>query len=145
LPDESPVPEERRKMAGPYPPPADAYQPEQVLLSFGPLGVSVCKGSYSMWKWQRKNATVIELTSLGIRGVPVRGLASRGFEIPYSSIVSLRVYGHPARLGLMQVFDVHYRAGTGVEELSICAYKRDVRHACDILGGFAGQAFTTSP
>lgn len=127
-------------MDGPLAPQPGEQRPEQVLFSFGPLGVSVCRGRYSMWKWQRKNSTVIELTTLGIRGVPRRGLASRAFAIPYPSIVSVQVYDHPARLGLQQVLDVRYRVGAGVEELSICAYRQNVRRACEVLAGQAGPA-----
>ncbi|MEJ5187494.1 MAG: hypothetical protein WHT46_10505 [Candidatus Geothermincolales bacterium] len=116
---------------------AGAQQPERVLFSFGPLGVSVCKGCYSMWKWQRKNSTVIELTTLGIKGVPRCGLSSRAFEIPYSSIASLQVYGHPARLGLMQVLDIRYWTEAGIQELSICTYNQNVLRACEVLASFA--------
>jgi len=43
---------------------------ETPLLCFGPFGVTVCDGPYSMYKWQRKNVTVIELTNTGIHGIP---------------------------------------------------------------------------
>jgi len=35
---------------------------EQLLLSFGPFDVSVCEGPYGIFKWQRQNVFLIELT-----------------------------------------------------------------------------------
>ena len=133
--------------------PGEALPRERVLFRFGPFGVSVCRGPYSIWKWQRKNVTVIELTDWRIVGIPNRRpglgalrptLGSMSFEIPYAEIVSLQVYDHPARLGLMQVLDIKYRVGegvdAGVEERSVCTYNQTVQRAYETIKGCMGQA-----
>jgi hypothetical protein len=116
---------------------------EQPLLSFGPFGVSVCDGPYGIFKWQKKNVTIIELTDRCIRGVDNRGLGwlfrfrswgtDSSFEIPYAAIVSVQVQPHPARLGLMQVLDVKYRDGEQVREKAIASYNGRIQSAYAIL------------
>jgi zinc-ribbon domain len=115
---------------------------EVLLFSFGPFGVSVCDGPYSMFKWQRKNTTVIEVTNLGILGKPNRrpGFArlrpvrkNAPFEIPYGSIVAAQVYPHPARLGLMEMLDITYREGGSIYEKSICSYRDSIQRTFAIL------------
>ena len=77
-------------------------QTEQRLYSFGPFGVSVCDGPYGIFKWQKKNVTVVELTDRCIKGIDNRGLglfrfrswgSDSSFEIPYASVVSAQVSG----------------------------------------------------
>ncbi len=41
---------------------------EQTLHSFGPLGVSVCRGPYGVFKWQQTDITRVELTERRIFG-----------------------------------------------------------------------------
>jgi hypothetical protein len=119
---------------------------EQPLLSFGPFGVSVCDGPYGIFKWQKKNVTIIELTDRCIRGVDNRGLglfrfrswgSGSSFEIPYASVVLAQVRPHPARLGMMQVLDVKYRDGEQVCEKSIASYNDRIQSAYAILQSHA--------
>jgi len=115
--------------------------PETSLLTFGPFGVTVCDGPYSMFKWQRKNVTMIEVTNLRIMGVPNQsigffklwGKRKDCFEIPYSSIVSLEVFPHPAHLGLMDVLDIKYRLGGAMQEKSICSYSNNIKRAYQLI------------
>jgi hypothetical protein len=117
-----------------------------LLLSFGPFGVTVCDGPYSMYKWQRKNVTIVELTNTGIYGIPnkkfglfklpAQRLPFAGrvqFEIPYASITSVQVYPHPAQLGLMNVLDIQYREDDRVSEKSICSYLNNIRRAEEVI------------
>lgn len=119
---------------------------EQLLLSFGPLGVSVCDGPYGVYKWQWQNVFLIQLTVDSLRAsrkfrVPLFGRwVGASFEIPYSAIVSVEVKPHPARLGVMQVLDITYREGRGVREKSIAAYNGPAQSAFAILQSHAPQA-----
>jgi len=117
-------------------------QSEQRLYSFGPFGVSVCDGPYGIFKWQKQNVTVVELTDRCIKGIASRsfGLFGRrpsrqdpSFEIPYASIVSVQLRPHPARLGLMQVLDIRYRESEQVREKSIASYNGRIQSAYAIL------------
>jgi hypothetical protein len=119
----------------------------QPLLSFGPFGVSVCDGPYRIFKWQTMNAFLIELTDRYLRVSPrprVRFLGRRrggaSFEIPYDSIVSVKLSPHPARLGLMQVLDITYRDGESVHEKSIATYNQSAERAFAILKVYAPPA-----
>ena len=122
---------------------------EQTLLSFGPLGVSVCDGAYRVFKWQWQNVFRIELTDRCLRAsrklrFPLLGHARKGgsFEIPYAAIVSVRLLPHPARLGVMQVIDITYRDARrpGVHEKSIAAYNGAAESAFAMLRSFAPWA-----
>ena len=113
-----------------------------LLCSFGPFGVSVCNGPYGVFKWQKKNVTVVELTDSCIRGIVNRSFGFFGrrsqardssFEIPYAAIVSVQLRPHPARLGLMQVLDITYREGEQVCEKSIASYNGRIQSAYAIL------------
>jgi hypothetical protein len=116
---------------------------EQPLLSFGPFGVSVCEGPYRIFKWQWQNVFVIELTDHCLRGsrrsrlVLKRRPGGASFEIPYATIISVKLYPHPARLGLMQVLDITYRDTEEVREKSIAAYNRSAESAFAILQRYA--------
>jgi len=119
---------------------------EQVLLSFGPFGVSVCDGRYGVFKWQARNITIVQLTGACIRGTFSRRLGfltppsigRRGaFEITYASIVSVEIRPHPARLGLMQVLDVTYRDGGELRVKSIASFNGTIQNAYAILQRFA--------
>jgi len=122
---------------------------EQTLLSFGPLGVSVCDGAYRVFKWQWQNVFRIEFTdrclraSLTIR-FPLFGHGRKGasFEIPYAAVVSMRLLAHPTRLGVMQVIDITYRdaQGPGVHEKSIAAYNGAAESAFAVPRSFAPWA-----
>jgi hypothetical protein len=120
---------------------------EQLLLRFGPFGVSVCDGPYGVFKWQWQNVFTIELTDHSLRGsrspgFSLFGRSRRGtsFEIPYSTIISVKLSPHPARLGLMKVLDITYSDATGVREKSIAAYNRPADSAFAILQRFAPPA-----
>jgi len=113
---------------------------ERPLLSFGPFGVSVCDGPYGIFKWQWQNVFLIELTNHCLRGsrrfrFPRLRRSRKGasFEIPYATIISVKLAPHPARLGLMQVLDITYRDAQGVREKSIAAYNRSAESAFAIL------------
>ena len=121
---------------------APVAQSEQRLYSFGPFGVSVCDGPYGIFKWQKKNVTVVELTDRCIKGIDNRGLglfrfrswgSDSSFEIPYASVVSVQVRPHPARLGMMQVLDIRYSEGEQVCEKSIASYNDRIQSAYAIL------------
>lgn len=115
--------------------------PETSLLTFGPFGVTVCDGPYSMFKWQRKNVTTIEVTNLRIMGVPnqslgffkLRGKRKDCFEIPYTSIVSASLHPHPAGLDLMQVLDIKFRLNGTEAEKSICSYSNNIKRAYQLI------------
>jgi hypothetical protein len=115
---------------------------EKVLCAFGPFGVSVCNGPYGVFKWQKTNMTRIELTDTCIRAVIQRAFGPFGrwrsrkgpfFEIPYASLVAVRLLPHPARLGLQQVLDIVYREGEVTREVSIAAYNAPARRAFAVL------------
>lgn len=114
---------------------------ETTLLTFGPFGVSVCDGPYSMFRWQRKNVTIIEVANVRIRGFPnhslgffrLRPIRRSSFEIPYSAVLSLEVYPHPAGLGLMRVLDIKYRQGGMIGEKSICSYSQNIEKAYQLI------------
>jgi hypothetical protein len=119
---------------------------EELLCTFGPFGVSMCDGPYGVFKWQKTNMTRIDLTDTCLRAViqrafgPFGGRPSRKaplFEIPYASIVSVRLLPHPARLGLQQVLDIVYREGDDTREVSIAAYNTPAEKAFAILQHYA--------
>lgn len=121
-----------------------AASSENVLLTFGPFGVSICDGPYSMFKWQRKNASYVELTNRrlcvfpnnipGFMKLPAVLPSSRSsFQIPYDEIVSFEVYPHPAGLGLMQVLDIRYNEGGIAREKSIASYSDRITDAAQII------------
>jgi hypothetical protein len=102
----------------------------------------VCEGPYGIFKWQKKNVTVIELSDRCIRGIANRGFGflklpalgrDPSFEIPYAAIVSVQVLPQPAGLGLMQVLDIKYREGEQVCEKSIASYNDRIQNAYAIL------------
>lgn len=118
---------------------------EQVLYSFGPFGVSLCEGRYSIWKWHKRNVTTIELTNRRIRGVantrPGLGklrpaLGSPAFEIPYDSVVSLELYRHPSPIALHEVLTIRYRLGDAIREKSIAMFRHELREAYGIIQRF---------
>ncbi len=49
---------------------------EQVLQRFGPFGVSVCEGSYGIFRWHWENVFVIELTDSCLRGIREKSIAT---------------------------------------------------------------------
>jgi hypothetical protein len=119
---------------------------EQPLLSFGPFGVSVCEGPYRVFKWQWQNVFLIELTDDRLRGsrrsrssLLRRRRGDASFEIPYASIISLKLLPHPGRLGVMQVLDIIYRDSQGLREKSIAAYNGPAESAFAILQSHAPQ------
>ena len=144
--------------AGPAAAPAPSGA-EQLLFSFGPFGVSICDGPYSMFKWQRKNASFIEMTNLRLCVVPnkVPGMfklpavlpSSRSsFEIPYSAITSFEVYPHPAGIGMMDVLDISYVEDGAQREKSFASYKDRIQQAAGIITaarGGAPDAAATAP
>jgi len=117
---------------------------EPSLLSFGPFGVSVCDGPYAVFKWQRQNVFLIELTEHSLRGSRKSGLPllrrrreHASFEIPYASIISVKLLPHPGRLGAMQVLDITYRDVQGVQQKSIAAYNAPAESAFAFLQSHA--------
>jgi hypothetical protein len=102
-----------------------------------------------MFKWQRKNSTIIELTGVGIVGVPNKkpgflklpsvlpSSDSRAqFEIPYAAITSVQIYPHPAQLGLMDVLYIQSSEQGGNIEKSICSYSKNIGRAYDVVTRF---------
>jgi hypothetical protein len=117
---------------------------EQLLLSFGPFGVSVCDGPYAVFKLQWQNVFLIELTDHRLRGSRTSGFSlfrrSRGrtsFEIPYDSIISVKLAPHPGHLGVMEVLDIIYRDSEDIREKSIAAYNGPADNAFAILQRYA--------
>ena len=139
--------------AGAAAPSAPPGAPEQVLFTFGPFGMDVCDGRYSIFgKWHRRNSVIVELTNtrlcalpnpkFGLLTVPPRKIpwaVRLPFEIPYASIVSVEVYAHPAHLGLMDVLDIRYREGEAVLEKSICSYKNNILRAYEVVIAHVGR------
>jgi len=85
---------------------------EQVLYTIGPFGIELWDGHFSIWKWQRRNSVIIELTNLRLCAVPNRSFGfltvpaskvtpapSVPFSIPYASITAIEVFPHPAGPG----------------------------------------------
>lgn len=117
---------------------------EQLLLSFGPFGVSVCDGPYAVFKLQWQNVFLIQLTDRRLRGsrrsrFPLfrRSRGGATFEIPYDAIVSVKLSPHPGRLGVMQVLEIVYNDPQGVREKSIAAYNGPAGSAFAILQRYA--------
>jgi hypothetical protein len=124
---------------------------EQRLFAFGPFGVSVCDGPYGIFKWQKQNVTVIELTERCIKGTPGQSfgffklrsrLGGSSFEISYDSIVSAELLPHPARLGLMQVLDIKYHEGERISEKSIASYNDRMEKSLAIIQRHAPRGAT---
>ena len=120
---------------------------EQLLLSFGPFGVSVCDGPYAVFKLQWQNVFLIELTDRCLRGSRRSSFPffrrSRGgatFEIPYDAIVSVKLLPHPGHLGVMEVIDITYHDLQEVREKSIAAYNGPADSAFAILQLYAPRA-----
>ena len=125
---------------------ASALAAEALLFSFGPFGVEACEGPYSIWKLHRRNCFVVELTDtrlclvagtgFGLLTVPALrypwGLRLP-IQVPYSSVTSVEVKRHPSPLALMEVLDVRYIEGASGRELSIAAYRGNVRRALEII------------
>lgn len=119
---------------------------ETLLFSFGPFGVEVCEGPFSVWKPHRRNCFVVELTDTRLCLV-----ASTGFgffsvpalrypwgvrlplQIPCSSVISAEVCRHPSPISLLEVLDVRYREGESEREISIAARRGNVRRAREII------------
>lgn len=119
--------------------------PEQVLYTFGPFGVSLCRGPYGVFKWQQTNITRVEFTDTRIRGLKQRAFSVFGrsdaggepvFDIPYDSIQGVRRLPHPARLGLQDVLEFTYGAAGEPTVLSIACYKEPAARALDVLRRF---------
>jgi zinc-ribbon domain len=124
---------------------------ESVLLSFGPFGVDISNGSYSIWRWHRRHSTTVELTNLRILGiantrmgigklVPIiktSRMPPASFDIPYASIISVRFYPHPLNFGMMKVLDIRYRVGDRIAETSICYFNLTMERAYNIIRGYA--------
>lgn len=119
---------------------------ERVLYFFGPFGVSLCEGRYSVWKWHTKNTTTIELTNRRILGLANtrRGLAklrsgpgAPAFEIPYDSVVAYELHRHPSPVAFQDILSIRYRDGDAVREKSIAMFRHELHEACAILERFA--------
>lgn len=119
---------------------------EQVLYTIGPFGIELWDGHFSIWKWQRRNSVIIELTNLRLCAVPNRSFGfltvpaskvtpapSVPFSIPYASITAIEVFPHPAGLGLMDVLDIKYKEGPRDVEKSIASYKNNIAQAYSIV------------
>lgn len=114
--------------------------PERLLLSFGPLGVTVQEGPFGLFRWHWTNVHAIELTDRRIRGSrrfrflsfkhPRGGAA---FDIPYAAILSVKLLPHPWPLSLMKVLDITYRDAQGISEKSIATYTARAEQAFAIL------------
>ncbi len=117
---------------------------ERVLYFFGPFGVSVCEGDYSVWKWHQRNTITIELTNRRILGLTNtrRGLGRRSgpdkptFEIPYGSIVSLELHRHPSPVAFQDILTIRYRLGDTVQEKSIAMFKQELHEAYGLMQQF---------
>jgi len=121
---------------------------EQRLFAFGPFGVSVCEGPWGLFRWRWQNATRIELTDRGIRGIASGAfvflrLRPRGgdpsFAISYAAIVAAQLRRQPAGFGLMQVLDIKYREAEQVREQSIASFRGRMTKAFVILQRNAPQ------
>ncbi len=120
---------------------------EQVLFSFGPFGVDICNGPYSIFRtWHRRNSAIIELTNTRLCALPNRSFglltvpamkypwgAKLPFEIPYSSIVSLQVQRHPSPIALMDVLYMKYREGGVEQEKCVASYKNNISRAYQVI------------
>ncbi len=119
---------------------------ETLLFSFGPFGVEACVGPYSIWKLHRRNCFVMELTdirlclvantSFGFFSVPALRYpwgVRLPLQIPYPSIISADVCRHPSPIALLEVLSVRYREGESEREISIAAWRNNVRRACAII------------
>jgi hypothetical protein len=126
----------------------DADNQEELLFYFGPFGIMLCDGHYSMWKWQRNNSVIIEMTdsricavpnqSFGLLTVPAHNWTpgvKLPFEIPYGSIDSVEVYSHPAGLGMMDVLGIKYHVGEEACEKSIASFRNNIAQAWRVLAG----------
>ncbi len=121
-------------------------EPERLLFFFGPFGVSVCDGSYSPWKWHKRNDTTVELTNRRILGMPRsrRGLEKIGtgevhpvFDIPYRSLISVQLRRHPSPVAFQDILTLRYREGEAVREKSICMFRHELQEAVGLMRQFA--------
>ncbi len=116
--------------------------PERVLYFFGPFGVSICEGHYSVWKWHRRNATTVEFTNRRILGMATTrpgfarlraGSGGPAFEIPYDSIVSYELNRHPSPVAFQDILTIRYKFDDGVQEKSIAMFRHELHEACMVL------------
>jgi len=110
--------------SGPAIPPAAAA--EEVLLRFGPFGVSITEGRPGLWKWSKRNLIEVVLTSQRLYGMvnpPLAGLFSskdRGqvsFTIPLPSILAWE----PVSFLANRCIWIRYREGAAIKEVSVQA------------------------
>ena len=115
---------------------------ETALCTFGPFGVSVCRGPYGVFRWQRTNSTRVVLTDRRLLGLRQRAFSLFGrsaagrepeFDVPYAAIVGVRRRPHPARLGLQDVLEITFEADGEGRVLSVAAYKPAVAQALAVL------------
>lgn len=138
--------------------PAAGSPPEEVLFTFGPFGLEVCDGKYSVWKWQHNNSVYVELTNyrlcvlpnthFGVLSVPYTG-ASLGPAVPfmilYTAMLSVEVRPHPMGLGIQDVLEIKFQQGDQVMEKSIAAYQDKIRRATGVIRQFRPDLFAPAP
>jgi hypothetical protein len=127
--------------------PSSPSSTEQVLFSFGPFGTDVCNGPYRVFStWHRRHSMIVELTNMRLCVLPNRHFGFLSIpamkypwgtrlplEIPYGSIVSVELQKHPSPIALMEVLDIKYNEGGGVQEKCIAGYTDKIRRAYDTL------------
>ena len=131
---------------------------EQLLFTFGPFGIEVRDGKYSVWKWQHNNSVYVELTNyrlcvlpnthFGVLSVPYTGAGGGPvvpFQILYTAMVSIEVAPHPARLGIQDVLEIKFQMGDHVMEKSIASAQYNIRRATGIIRDFRPDLFAPAP
>jgi hypothetical protein len=120
---------------------------ERLLLAFGPLGVSVYRGTYDAFKAPKTDVIRVELSDRCVRGRRRQNLGlfslmkpkkSLDFEIPYESVLAARLLPHPAQPGVQEILEITYRDDAGAQAvLSIVMYVSQIQQAHSVLGRYA--------
>ena len=98
---------------------------EDMLYSFGPLGVSVCFSRPGFFVWTQRNNTRIELTSRRISGWPIfYSTDSPRFQIPYNAILLTERFRYLAA----RVLWIQYMGVDKVREVSIMCSVFNTHH-----------------
>ncbi|MHC9539144.1 MAG: hypothetical protein AB9903_06460 [Vulcanimicrobiota bacterium] len=114
-------------------------EPERLLLTFGPLGFSIGKGSAELFSWEYRNLTRFEITTRRFRTVHQSALLfsirrTLELDIPMEAIVSTERYSRSfIAFGLMGVLGIKYHTREGVAEINVTGDKGTLDKAHSLL------------
>jgi len=114
-------------------------EPDSLLLTFGPLGFSIGRGSAELFSWEYRNITRFEITTRRFRTVHQSALLfsvrrTIELDIPIAAIESAERYSRSfIAFGLMGVLGIKYHTGDGLAEINITGDKGTLDKAHSLL------------